>query len=151
MYLKDNKLSIAVVTDDNHFYSWVISSTTGKTFWSSENGNNLNSAFVDAADRLNFINEFFPSKRAYNYPNPVYGSSTNIHYYVSQDSKINIKIFDIAGSLVDELNDFAGGGLDHETIWNVGNIQSGIYLARIEAASLAGNTEINIIKIAIVK
>ena len=144
-------LSIAVTTSDSNFYGWVISAVPGKQFWSSENGNNFNSSFVDAASQRNYISNYFPLNRAYNYPNPVYGNTTNIRYYVSEDSKINIKIFDIAGSFVDELNDFAHGGLDHETVWNVSKVQSGIYLARIQATSSSGKSEFKIIKIAVVK
>jgi hypothetical protein len=61
------------------------------------------------------------------------------------------KIFDIAGSFIDELKDFAQGGIDHETVWNVSNIQSGIYLARIQATGVSGKSESKIIKIAVVK
>ena len=78
-------------------------------------------------------NSFFPTSRAYNYPNPVYDGQTAIRYYVGEDSKINIKIFDLAGDFVAELNDDAQGGMDNETTWNVQNIQSGVYLTRIEA------------------
>ena len=106
---------------------------------------------MDAAENTNRINEFFPSSRAYNYPNPVYEGTTNIRYYVSEDSKINIKIFDLAGDFVAELNDDAQGGMDNETVWNVGDIQSGVYLARIEAACDCGKTEEAVIKIAVVK
>ncbi len=144
-------LSMASVTADNNFYAWIIGATAGKQFWSSANGNNFNSSFLDAASQKNYISDFFPLNRAYNYPNPVYGNSTNIRYYVSEDSKISIKIFDIAGSFVDELNDFASGGLDHETVWNVGKVQSGIYLARIQATSASGKSQSKIIKIAVVK
>lgn len=96
-------------------------------------------------------NEFFPTSRAYNYPNPVYNGETAIRYFVNEDSKINIKIFDLAGDFVAELKADAEGGLDNETIWNVNSIQSGVYLARIEAISLSGETESVIIKIAVVK
>ncbi len=147
----NGKASLAVVSDSNTVSSWIIGAGSGKYFWASENGDNYNSSFVKAASQVNYVSDYFPSSRAYNYPNPVYGNTTNIRYYVSQDSKINIKIFDIAGSFVDELNDFAHGGLDHETIWNVSKIQSGIYLARIEVTSASGQTESKIIKIAVVK
>ena len=151
IFESNGQLSLAVTTFNNNFYSWIISAVSGKQFWSSENGNDSNSSFVNAASQQNYISDYFPLNKAYNYPNPVYGNTTNIRYYVSEDSKINIKIFDIAGSFVDELNDFAPGGLDHETVWNVGNIQSGIYLARIQATSASGKTESKIIKIAVVK
>ena len=114
-------------------------------------GNNSNHSSLSSASNTNTINEFFPTSRAYNYPNPVYDGETAIRYFVGEDSKINIKIFDLAGDFVAELNDDAQGGLDNETVWNVSNIQSGVYLARIEANGSSGKSESVIIKIAVVK
>ncbi len=147
----NSKISIAALNLRNNFYEWNIGAGTGKMYWSEENGSAANNAFTGSASQQNVSNAFFPSNRTYNYPNPVYGDKTYIHYYVAQDSKINIKIFDIAGDFVAELNDMAQGGLEKETAWNVSNIQSGVYLARVEAQSSNGKTETNIIKIAVVK
>jgi hypothetical protein len=143
--------SLAAIDINNNFYVWKIGGVEGKLFWSEENGNNSNSSFISSAVSDNRINEFFPSNRAYNYPNPVYDDQTFIRYYVSEDSKINIKVFDLAGDFVAELNDDAAGGFDNETAWNVSDIQSGVYFARIEATTTSGKTESNIIKIAIIK
>jgi len=57
----------------------------------------------------------------------------------------------LAGDFVDELNSNAAGGFDNEIIWNVDDIQSGVYLARVEATAASGKKENNIIKIAVVK
>lgn len=149
-FIKDNKLSLLINDRKFNFYTWSISSTEGKVFWTGRNGTLDNSGFVSAASTLSYVNEFFPKNKAYNYPNPVYGAETLIRYYVSESSNINIKIFDLAGGLVAELNDYAKGGFNNETVWNVSGIQSGVYLARIEANS-GGKTESNIIKIAIIK
>ncbi len=151
LYNANGKTNLAVLNDQNVLSVWSISSVEGKLYWSEEFGNPQNTSFIDAAENTNRINEFFPANRAYNYPNPVYEGTTNIRYYVSEDSKINIKIFDLAGDFVAELNDDAQGGMDNETVWNVGDIQSGVYLARIEASSTSGKTEQAIIKIAVVK
>ncbi len=151
LFVDSSDISLAAVNGDNNFSAWRIGLTSGKEYWSEENGNNKNNAFIEAAASTNFINDFFPKDRAYNYPNPVYDNTTNIHYYVSENSKINIKIFDIAGDYVAELNDYAQGGLDHETVWNVSGIQSGIYFAHIEAESSSGKKQAQIIKIAVVK
>jgi len=142
---------ISVLNDQNVLSAWSISSVEGKLYWSEEYGNPQNTSFIDAAENTNRINEFFPANRAYNYPNPVYEGTTNFRYYVSEDSKISIKIFDLAGDFVAELNDDAQGGMDNETVWNVGDIQSGVYLARIEANSTSGKTEQAVIKIAVVR
>jgi M6 family metalloprotease-like protein len=151
LYNANGKTNLAVLNDQNVLSAWSISSVEGKLYWSEENGNPQNTSFIDAAENTNRINEFFPSSRAYNYPNPVYEGTTNIRYYVDRDAHISIKIFDLAGDFVAELNDEAQGGMDNETVWNVGNIQSGVYLARIEAVCDCGNTEQAVIKIAVVK
>jgi hypothetical protein len=146
-----DKTCLATINEDNLLIAWTIGSTRGKIKWKELYANNENTSFVPAAENTNRINEFFPENRAYNYPNPVYEGTTNIRYYVSEDSKINIKIFDLAGDYVAELNDEAQGGMDNETIWNVGDVQSGVYFARIEANSTSGKTEQAVIKIAVVK
>ena len=151
LYNLNDKTDLAVIDNHNVLSAWSISSVAGKLYWSEENGNPQNTSFINAAQTGNVINEFFPSNRAYNYPNPVYEGETNIRYYVSEDSKINIKIFDLAGDFVAELNDNATGGMDNETVWNVSGVQSGVYIARIEARSTSGKTENAIVKIAVVK
>jgi len=151
LFVENGKLSIAAIDKKNNFSAWQIGANEGKQNWSQENGNGFNQSFVDVASRNQLVNEFFPTNKAYNYPNPVYDGSTFIRYFVTEDSKINIKIFDLAGDFVAELNDNARGGFDNETKWDVGNIQSGVYLARIEANSSSGKTESKVIKIAVVK
>lgn len=147
----DGKSALAVMEDQNYFYIWTVSSTSGNLIWSEENGNANNTNYLPAAKITNRVNSFLPKDKSYNYPNPVYGVTTNIRYFVNEDSKINIKIFDISGAFVTELNNTAKGGFDNETVWNVSNIQSGVYLAIIEAVGNSGKTEKNIIKIAVVK
>lgn len=147
----NNRLSYVLLNEENYLYGWSLSLAQGDILWSGENGNRLNSSFIAGASSPNYVNEFFPKEKAYNYPNPVYDGETKIRYYVSEDSKISIKIFDLAGDFVAELNDYAAAGFDNETSWNVGNIQSGVYLARIEAASSSGKTGHHIIKIAVIK
>jgi hypothetical protein len=151
IYNNNGKISLAVVDSSKHFYGWTIGSTAGTPYWVEENGSNLNNAFIAGAASTNYVNTFFPKSKVYNYPNPVYNGQTAIRYYVSENSKINIKIFDLAGDFVAELNNEAQGGYESETIWKVNNIQSGIYLARLEAVGSSGKTESNIIKIAVVK
>jgi len=151
LYNYKGKTAIAGFDASGKFSAWTISSIYTKPDWAEANGNKQNTSFIPSASNTNSTNEFFPVSRAYNYPNPVYDGSTAIRYFVGEDSRINIKIFDIAGDFVAELNDDAQGGFDNETIWNVNDIQSGVYLARIEANGSSGKSESVIIKIAVVK
>ncbi len=146
----NNDLYLSLIASGK-LYVWNIGPSTGELYWSSLYGDQANTSFVQAASSTNKINSFFPTERAYNYPNPVYGDETNIRYFVSEDSKINIRIFDLAGDFVAELNDNATGGFDNETIWDVKNVQSGVYLARVEAVGASGKTENTVIKIAVIK
>lgn len=151
LFLSNNKINLAGIDQTNSFRGWSISNTEGRLDWSEIFADPMNRSFIAQALSNNTINEFFPVSKAYNYPNPVYGGETAIRYFVSEDSKINIKIFDLAGDFAAELNDNAQGGMDNETYWNVSDIQSGVYLARIEATGSSGRSESVVIKIAVVK
>lgn len=145
------RASLSLVTAGNTFFTYYIASAEGDIYWASENGTPEGTSFIPQAKYTNVQTAFMPKERAYNWPNPVYGTETNIRYFVSEDSKIDIRIFDLAGDLVARLYDNARGGLDNETVWDVSGIQSGVYFARIEATGSSGKTENNTIKIAIIK
>jgi hypothetical protein len=94
--------------------------------------------------------DFLPRSRVYNWPNPVYGATTQIRYYTPEDAAISIKILDLAGTKIAELSAASRGGMDGEVAWDVSKIQSGVYLARIEAKG-SSRSEVATIKIAVVK
>lgn len=142
---------LVLINQTNQLYVWNIAPTQGKSYWSGEYGDAINSSFVAVPSSSQQVTDFFPVNKAYNWPNPVYGSSTNIRYYVSEDSDVKIKIVDLAGELVAELNSKARGGFDNETVWDVSKIQSGIYYAYLEVKGSSGNSANKIIKIAVVK
>jgi hypothetical protein len=151
LFVAQDKIALAGIDSSKTFNGWKISSTLSRIDWAEIFGNNNNTSFLAKALETEKNNSFFPTNRAYNYPNPVYNGQTSIRYYVNEDSKINIKIFDLAGDYVAELIDDAQGGMDNETEWNVESIQSGVYLTRIEAVGVSGKTESVVIKIAVVK
>jgi len=148
--IKGENLVIKTISDNN-LYSWTLKSVNAILYWSEESGSNQNNSFVALSNIIQPAAEFFPKDRAYNWPNPVYEDFTNIRYYVSEDSHMNIKIFDLAGDFVAEINQEARGGFDNEVRWDVTSIQSGVYLARIEASGTSGKNENTIIKIAVIK
>ncbi|HPO54851.1 MAG TPA: T9SS type A sorting domain-containing protein [Ignavibacteriaceae bacterium] len=152
LFHTENQVALAAMDRLKNFYIWSISPAKGEIYWSGQTANSGNNNFKDAASKTSMIiGNFLPKERVYNYPNPVYSGSTNIRYYVSENSSVTIKIFDLSGDFVAELSDKAAGGTDNETKWDVTNIQSGIYLARIEAKAESGKSESAIIKIAVIK
>lgn len=147
---RETDLLLSSVTSDNQFYFWSINSL-GEVYWGSEFGNNMNSSSLDAANDVNYVSTYFPKNKTYNWPNPVYDNETFIRTYVSEDSQVKVKVFDLAGDLVDEFEFSANGGYDTEYAWNVSEIQSGAYFAHVEVKSDSGKSESKIIKIAVVK
>ncbi len=93
---------------------------------------------------------FFPPERAYNWPNPAYDGRTYLRYFVKENATVRIKIFDLAGDLVTEISAPGIGGMDNEVLWDLRDVQSGVYFARIEASG-AGQSGVAIVKVAVVK
>ncbi|MFH1198336.1 MAG: T9SS type A sorting domain-containing protein [bacterium] len=147
----NEEVDLAVTTITNEMFVWKIKSSTDLFGWIAEFANRYNDGIARVPMYNNQITEFFPENRVYNWPNPVYDGETNIRYFVSEDSQIKIKIFDLAGDLVAEMNDNATGGFDNETKWNVADIQSGVYFAHVEAVGSSGKSQSKIIKIAVIK
>lgn len=91
-----------------------------------------------------------PKEKVYNWPNPAYGKSTNIRYYLNGDATgISIRIMDLSGELVTTLNGTTNKGFDNEVPWDITSVQSGIYIAVLEMTGGCGETAS--IKIAVVK
>ncbi len=72
------------------------------------------------------ISEFFPAKLAYNYPNPA-REETRFRFYLRENARVTIKVFSLTGAKVWEQTVEGRGGTDNEVVWNLSNVQSGIY------------------------
>ncbi len=91
-----------------------------------------------------------PADQVYNWPNPVTGGLTKIHFYLSTNAKVSVGIYSFAGSKVADFEVNGVGGMANEIDWNTGGVQSGVYFARVEAVS-SNERDLKIIKIAVVK
>lgn len=119
--------------------------------WRSRDGDERNALAVTRSFQAAApLEEFFPTERCYSWPNPVRENVTYIRVYVAEDSDVSIKIYDLAGDSVDEINAKAVGGVDTDIPWEVFDIQSDVYLARVKATA-GGKSGEKIIKIAVVK
>jgi hypothetical protein len=151
-------IALVVAADDGNLYAWRTGSLPALLSWSApwpqkmrdaQNSNFEDSYIAPVAPSKGF----FPASSAYNWPNPVSAADnyqTHIRYYLGQSATVTIKIFDMAGDLVQEINTQGTGGMDNEVLWDVSGIQSGVYFAHIEAQ---GGTEHGtvIVKIAVIK
>ncbi|OGV95233.1 MAG: hypothetical protein A3J88_08545 [Melioribacter sp. RIFOXYB12_FULL_38_5] len=149
--LPSYKPVLGVIDYNGHLSAWQLSPVQGKVSWAAENGNSSGNAYLELTNTYTPSSDFFPTTKAYNWPNPVYGSSTKIRYYVSENSTATVKIFDLSGALVTSLSGNAVGGMDNEIDWEIGKVQSGVFYANLEVVSSSGKSANKIIKIAVIK
>jgi hypothetical protein len=146
-------IGLAVVSADGYLYAWKLKGGYDANHlpWRCENANPRRTNYAsETLAKIVAGGDLLPKAKAYNWPNPVYDGSTRIRYYLNENANVNIKIFDLSGEKVAQFTTQGVGGIDNEVLWNVKDIQSGVYLARIEANS-PGNSSSVIIRIAVVK
>jgi hypothetical protein len=144
-------LVVASTDSSVYFYKTGSLFDTSRIYWSGYLSDKYHSNFVENKGAvLTKSTELLPSSFAYNWPNPVYDRTTNIRYYLSKPAAVRIRIYNMAGELID---DFSGPGLanlDNEIQWDVSKVQSGVYFAQIKASTI-GEEKSVIVKIAVVK
>ena len=94
--------------------------------------------------------QLMPESSVYNYPNPVESEFTTIRYRLNRSAEVRITIFDLAGQIVEVLTGSSYANIDNEIRWDVSEVQSGVYLAQVEARAGAESSSVTV-KIAVVK
>ncbi|MFZ0390202.1 MAG: T9SS type A sorting domain-containing protein [Calditrichia bacterium] len=152
----DGDMEIAAVTEKGMLYVWDLALPFDFPAWNQPladegNSGNLNTAgIILEPNPYTDLNSLMPEKTVYNWPNPNIDDFTMIRYYLTSPAEVDIRIYDLAGDLVEKLSAPGDANIHNEVRWNIGNIQSGVYLARIHAQS-SQSEETRIIKIAVVK
>ncbi|MDZ7294136.1 MAG: FG-GAP-like repeat-containing protein [candidate division KSB1 bacterium] len=93
----------------------------------------------------------FASRSVYCYPNPSTGDKVFLRYQLVEPvDRVNIRVYDLTGELVAELEGTRYAMGDNEVPWNVGQVQAGVYLGRVEATK-GNSTQVELVRIAVVK
>lgn len=81
-----------------------------------------------------------------NYPNP-FNPTTSIRFNIAKASKINIKIFDVTGRLVEQVvkGEVVQAGT-HEVNFNAGNLASGVYFYTLETDNFRDTKKMMLVK-----
>ena len=149
----NNKFNLFARSNDDFCYAWQLDFdySEDQLFWGEFLLNAQHTGlFLGEISKPATQGKLMPVKTVYNYPNPTEGNTTTIRYYLREEANVSIKIYDMAGELVDEMSGSGFAELDNEVVWDITNVESGVYLARVKADS---DVESNaaIIKIAVVK
>lgn len=95
--------------------------------------------------------EFLPENTVYVWPNPA-NSEGNFHFYINQNAKVDLEIFDIRGKKIMEASGTFKGGVKSHTInsnaikLNLQNLAPGIYIFRLKAKAIDTNESKSVIK-----
>jgi len=149
----DSNLELFTVTTNGEINGWQFDEgfTFDNLWWTQQSFAADNNLYLSKSltPIISGYNELLPSKKVYNYPNPNIDDFTYIRYFLTENADINIKMFDLAGDIVDSFNGPGNSGVDQQVEWKVSNIESGVYLCRVEAKS-AGRSEVRIFKIMVI-
>ncbi|KAA3663333.1 MAG: T9SS C-terminal target domain-containing protein [Calditrichaeota bacterium] len=149
----DGILEMLAVSVDGFLHAFEIpgASLEAEHAWMNYNGNRANTrSTLLQGSPLDLDGDLLPAEFAYNYPNPTEGNVTTIRYRLSAPAEVEIKIFDLAGDLVDEFSGPGNGDVDNEVVWDASSTQNGVYMARIEAKNNS-QTGVAIFKISVIK
>jgi M6 family metalloprotease-like protein len=151
----DEDLELACVTANGTVYAWDFASRIDENtrpqwpqLYATPENSNLSLPVHPGSPGAPAV--LLPSESVYNYPNPNNENYTFIRYRLTEEAEVRIKIFDLAGDLVKELEGTGYGHTDNEVRWDLTGVQSGVYIGRVEARSNT-KSEVQIIKIAVVK
>jgi hypothetical protein len=85
-----------------------------------------------------------------NYPNP-FNPVTIIRYSIPEDALVNLKVYDITGKMIKELENSNEEAGEHELIFNASDIASGVYLYKIDAKGRSGKNYSQSKKLSVLK
>ncbi len=125
----DYKPKVAyVVSDDTVYVSiiWMHQNNSKTDIWIAKEV--FNPIYTSIEDENININAF---DLLHNYPNP-FNPITNIEYFLEQDSKVEIKIFDILGNHLVTLVDGYRTSGKHNEKFIANNLSSGVYFYSIK-------------------
>jgi M6 family metalloprotease-like protein len=149
---RDGDVELLVAGQDQLLYGWSLPLAMQEESWTQWGANSSHSFHLRSRNAaIQPGQEILPAKKTFCYPNPTQGQSTNIRYTLARAvDRVSIRIFNMAGELVQELAAPSTGVGDHDVYWSIASVQSGVYLARVEAQAGDKNS-VAFIKIAVVK
>ena len=112
-------------------------------YWHNIHGTTYQSNSVGVSRQIHFDNyqnwqdiietESFDFNQAFNYPNP-FQNNTVFKFYIAEANNLTIKIYSIAGFLIDEM--YLDGLINHqfnEYSYNAENLLPGLYIAELKS------------------
>ena len=149
----DGDIEVAAVSERGFLYVWDLPGAYAveRVPWGSYRHDPAHTGALEQALQTQPpASDLMPSNLVYNYPNPTQGNRTTIRYRLEQSADVLIRVFDLAGELVDE---FPGPGepqTENEAVWDLTDVESGVYFCQVRATGDGGEKVVTF-KIGVVK
>ena len=148
---KDGKLELVGVSGNGYVHVWRLPQSGTKADWPMYHHDATQTSYNAAQETPVLVaGDLMPPQSVYNYPNPTENDATRIRYRLNASAHVKISIYDVAGDLITKMDGPGIAQADNEVEWSVSNVQSGVYLARIEAEG-ENEKAVKLIKIAVVR
>ncbi|MBN1542525.1 T9SS type A sorting domain-containing protein, partial [candidate division KSB1 bacterium] len=149
----DGDLDLFALAQDGFLYGWDLPipalEATGWLLYGGDSRRTFHRSGTSAPPTV--ADQLMPPQGVFCYPNPTRDHHTQIRYSLLYDARsVTIRIYDLAGEFVQSLSTSGIQAGDHEVGWQIDSVQSGVYLARVEAES-DRHKDNKVIKIAVVK
>ncbi len=144
---------LAVGCDDGRLYAWSLPSaySSRTSHWTGFHNDQANSGYLNwdlSQHPLKISGKLLAN--AYVYPNPARGNSAKIRFSLNSQANVNVKVFNLAGDLVQEFGQAGFAGTENEILWKLDFLAFGVYILRLEAAS-SNDTQYQILKAAVIR
>ena len=149
----DGQIELVAVSDQGYLFAWDFDGTYSEATvpWGQHFHDSYHTGVNPQLPNPDQPAEnWMPNNFVYNYPNPTEGDFTTIRYRLEVPAEVKIRIFNLAGVLVDQLTGSGDGLTENEVIWNLNNVDAGVYFCEVKAKSELGEKSA-ICKIAVVK
>ncbi len=149
---RDGDVELCAITAEGFLSVWDLPYTSSDSRWGQYGGSrDRHFSWGQQWNPTGVKGRLMPEKKVFCYPNPSENGQTRIRYTLSQNAdQVSIRLYDLAGEYVTSLPAPGMRAGDHEVIWNVTDVESGVYMARIEA-STPSSSQVRFVKIAVVK
>jgi len=146
--------AVWAIGGDGYLYGFALpDSITSARGIFSQAGYDPNRTSVYPLDSLPEIpeREFLAESSVYAYPNPADGDHVYIHYLLGEEASIDVTIYDIAGNLIERIEENDDGHTENRVTWNCGDVASGVYFCRFAARSSSGESKVVFCPVAIAR
>lgn len=117
-----------------------------------------NSGSAHATFHVGPAGDFLPPEMVYAWPNPSRGNEVYFHFYVNQNARVKVEVFNLTGRRIAVFEGLGEGGRpphqvsSNALVWNISGVASDVYLFRLSAESEVPGAKGSVLKkFAIVK